>query len=291
MEKNLMILIYVGISINIFAGERGSSYPYITGDTFRAHSNFILDEAHSFNPKNVFDKAIIFVRRDYLSRFFSSYHPNIAVRYLLITHNGCPSISEEFRHYLDDPKLIAWFAQNMLIKHPKAICIPVGFANRCWPHGEFKVYDAVIEKAQNGIFKKKTMLYMNFNVKTYPPERTKVWNMFKDKPFCTIGKRKIYREFLEDLAESIFVLSPRGGGFDCLRVWETLLVGNYPIVKKSPIDSVYEELPIVFINDWSEVTEEFLNLKYKELLSKKFDYSKLLFPYWLDKIKSFLDNC
>lgn len=298
MKVRLSFLLFSSVFIHFFclAGPRGSSFPYITGDTFRAYANFILDEENSFDPAKVFDKAIIFVKGDsnidtkLLDKFFIQYHPNINARYLLITHNSHVPVSDEFKEYLEDPKLIAWFGKNITIDHPKAICIPIGFANKQWPHGNLSVYDQYIKKAQNGDFKKNKLLYMNFDSKTFISERRHVWNLLNDKSFCSIGQRKAFGPFLEDLSTSMFVVSPRGSGYDCHRTWEALLLGSYPIIKKSPIDKVYDDLPVVIIDDWAQVTEAFLHKKYEEFSEKSFKLEKLFFPYWLDLMKSYLEN-
>ena len=53
-----------------------------------------------------------------------------------------------------------------------------------------------------------------------------------------------------------FVVSPHGNGLDCHRTWESLVLGNIPIVKRSSIDPLYEGLPVVIVDDWREITPE-----------------------------------
>ena len=53
-----------------------------------------------------------------------------------------------------------------------------------------------------------------------------------------------------------FTLSPRGGGLDCHRTWEALVLGSVPVVKSSPLDPLYAGLPVLVVGDWTELTVE-----------------------------------
>ena len=91
--------------------------------------------------------------------------------------------------------------------------------------------------------------------------------------------------------EYAFVISPHGGGYDCHRLWEALILGCIPIVKTSPIDTLYEGLPVLIVKEWSDVTIELLTktiVEFKEKeINKEFVYEKLSLQYWIHKFKSF----
>ena len=53
---------------NIF---RPSSKPYLSGDSLRKYANFIFDETQSFNPNDVKENDIIFVKTDLKTFTFS----------------------------------------------------------------------------------------------------------------------------------------------------------------------------------------------------------------------------
>jgi hypothetical protein len=65
-----------------------------------------------------------------------------------------------------------------------------------------------------------------------------------------------------------------------------LLLGCYPIIQHSPLDPLFEDLPVVLINDWKEVTESFLEEKRKIFDEKTWPTEKLYAPYWFEKIRS-----
>ncbi|UJR26644.1 hypothetical protein I4U23_007961 [Adineta vaga] len=85
-------------------------------------------------------------------------------------------------------------------------------------------------------------------------------------------------------------LSPRGGGLDCHRTWEALYLDVIPIVWHSTLDTLYENLPVIVINDMSELNEEYLRSKLHEIARKKvkepnvYAYEKLRNAYWRELI-------
>jgi hypothetical protein len=269
---------------------RLSSEPYISGDTFRAHADFLFDETtHQLHPKMVHAGDVIFVQVDKLGTFFGHIHPHIRYPYVLVSHNGDLSTPHPFAKYLDDPKLLAWFGQNVEdYQHPKLISIPIGIRNH---HLSLEVKGLVdIYTAQKNEMERDHLLYLNFAVETHVPERSLVLKLFKDMPFCFATGRKNYQDYLIDLVHSKFVLSPRGYGVDCFRTWEALYMGAIPIVKTSALDPLYEGLPVLIVNDWTEITEEFLHEKWEEMNRKEYHLEKLYADYWLALIASYKHN-
>lgn len=283
MVKSLL-LILVGF-LCIAAKDRRPSPPYITGDGFRAHCRFVLDESNTkFDASQVEKGDAIFVKTEYLAKFFKKYHPKITEKYILVTHNSDLPIPGLFVSYLKDPKLIAWFGQNVEGHvHRKLRALPIGLENRYNHNGD----PAQISWARAQFYNapKAMLLYNNFTLGTSLAERMRVFDLFKDKPFCVTASRKPYLDYLKDLSEARFVLSPRGNGLDCHRTWEALYMGAIPIVKSSASDSMFQNLPVIIVRDWEEVTEEFLQEKLREISQAQFDYEQLQLDYWLRQIK------
>jgi hypothetical protein len=86
-------------------------------------------------------------------------------------------------------------------------------------------------------------------------------------------------------SEYQFVLSPHGAGLDCHRTWEALLLGCIPIVKSANINGLFNELPVISVNEWSEVNSSFLENAMREIESKSINTEKLLMRYWISEIK------
>jgi len=280
-------VIFSIIFLSAFTSVRGPSEPFITGDTFRAYANHVFDETtNEFSPKDVKSGDIIFVRthKINLERFFTEYHSKIDFPYILITHNSDESAPGSFSYFLDDPKLLAWFSENIIdSNHPKLYPLPIGIANRRWPHGDPSMFTKALSFAKNQ--NRPILCYLNIIIDTYPEERDLVWNLFSDKPWCFVSKPTEPSYYLKDLCNSQFVLSPRGNGLDCHRTWEALLMGAIPIVRTSSLDPLFEDLPVLIIEDWHMITESYLKEKYIEIKSKSNNQEKLFFKYWLESIQ------
>ncbi len=264
--------------------DRTPSPPYITGDGFRAHCDYIIERSKdTLDCSEVKEGDLIFVRPEQLLRFFQTYHPRIREKYILVTHNSDLPIPGKFIPYLTHPKISAWFGQNVEgFVHPKLHPIPIGLENRQYSNGDLTVVTRAREKWYGS--PKTMLLYNNFSLHTYPTERSKVYQIFKDKSFCVTSSRKPYPEYLKDLAETKFVLCPRGNGLDCHRVWESLYMGSIPIVKSSASDSLFQDLPVLIVKDWNEITEEFLTEKFHEISSKSYNFERLNLAFWLAAI-------
>ncbi|KKP35530.1 MAG: hypothetical protein UR26_C0003G0003 [candidate division TM6 bacterium GW2011_GWF2_32_72] len=220
--------------------------------------------------------------------FFEKIHPKIQSPYILVTHGGDHAMPGGFSKYLDDEKIIAWFTQNQDRYHQKLFPLPIGIS---YYYG-YERSDA-IEKALKLKIKKElpkdTLLYMNFSTETNPKEREFVKDLFWTVTFCQKNSNISPNEFYVALSRSKFVLSPPGGCEDCFRTWEILAMGSFPIVRSSYLNPLYEDLPVLIIQDWKEITEDFLNKKYEEMKDKKYNYEKLYCKYWFNQINTIKD--
>lgn len=98
----------------------------------------------------------------------------------------------------------------------------------------------------------------------------------------TIKKNGIHNIILEPhqyfskLADYKFIISPEGNGIDCHRHYEALLSGCIPIVEENEhMRRKFKNMPILYTKDYSEINNKYLEEKYKEMLDKKYDFSKL----------------
>ena len=136
-----------------------------------------------------------------LGDFFKNKHQYIQSPYVLICHNSDERMPGEFSHFLEDSKILAWFAQNIEeYSHAKLINLPIGLANRYWGHGSI---DSI--KQVRSIIKeipRDRLVYLNISIDTYPRERMWIYQTFKDKPYCLSSLPKSFDEYLKDLASS-----------------------------------------------------------------------------------------
>ncbi len=266
---------------------RMPSRPYISGDGFRAFADHVYDETdRTLQADEIAPGDIVFVRAAMLDAFFAHIHPNIVHRYILVSHNADTPTPGKFLAYLQNDKLAKWFGQNPTIRQTDAfIPIPIGIANGYVKNlgvvSHFKPYSA--EPNAN----KHYLLGMNFKPGTNKSERQSLFNAFRSKPFCRDISSRSHVDYLRMMHQAKYILSPPGNGFDCHRTWEALIVGTIPIVKSSCLDALLSDLPVLIVDDWPVVDEQFLHMRYEQMeqLFYTDGMKKITYAYWHERIK------
>jgi len=83
-------------------------------------------------------------------------------------------------------------------------------------------------------------------------------------------------DYFNELPCYKFIISPEGNGIDCHRHYEALMAGCIPIVEDNHlIREKYRGCPILFTKDYSEINEFYLEQRYKEMIDKTYDFSRL----------------
>ncbi len=277
---------------SLFAIQGKSSYPYLSGYTWAFFADWrLLGEDYGSKPERFVPEKVrlgdtVFVDFSLFDEFIKDYLPYIPQPFIMITSNygyegdcPCPGRFGELAYH---PKIYAWFLQN-IDREPEGnlIPIPIGLANSHWPHGNTKIFEQVMLIAKNVGMPRDISVYVNLTLR---PQREDCVRYFQSMGYKSVSN-KPFRDYLFDLARSKFVISPRGNGLDTHRLWEALLLGSYPVVQSSTLDPLYEDLPVVVVKQWEEVTIEFLEQKYRELSSKEWSRDKLYAPYWFEKVR------
>lgn len=60
--------------------------------------------------------------------------------------------------------------------------------------------------------------------------------------------------------------------------------------KHSKLDDLYVGLPVLIVDRWEDVTEQFLTNKYNEIRVKQYDIAPLYVDYWRNKIYKVRDD-
>ena len=185
-----------------------------------------------------------------------------------------------------------WFTVNKQTERRNVFALPLGITNDTLESRLHPVYGNLecMALVMREDVPRAGLVYMNFNLATYPAERSYVWNLFKDKPWVTVGSIENTipgrTKFLREIKAHAFVLCPRGNGLDTHRLWETLYMGSIPIVKRDVGNREFEDMPICFIDEWEQVTEEFLKEEAERLKQPCFSLEKLKMSYWVNRISS-----
>ncbi|CAF3777917.1 unnamed protein product [Adineta steineri] len=241
--------------------DRNSSYPFISGDTFRAFSDYIYDETRNDNLSTVKYGEIVFVKTDLLPSFFNSSFNSIREPFVLISHNSDYSAPGRYVKYLRNPKILHWYVSNLNQTNLQKISpIPIGLANTRWPQGNLDHITFAFKNHRKPWSYRTTFLYVNFAVGTNIVKRTKALSKASPIKNVQIMKEKItFETYLEQTGNAKFVLSPPGNGLDCHRTWEALLMGAVPIVLRSELDPLFIKTRSIIIKDWSKLSYKFLS--------------------------------
>jgi hypothetical protein len=235
----------------------------------------------------------------YLTFFLNTILPEIQHEFILVTSNENESalstfersgaIDDSYLLYLENDKIIKWFGRNIVAKHPKLCCIPLGVT---WlenvPHS--LIHACFSDLRVENYFSNK-QIYCYLNIRNTHPSRPAVSSIFSNKPFCTVSKFVPFEQYMSHLTASRFVISPRGFNIDCFRTWEALYAGAIPVVESRGIDDIYEGLPVIIVDDLNTVTKEFLDAEFEKLKGKVFHLERLHAQYWLDKIQEAQEKC
>jgi len=217
-------------------------------------------------------------------------HPETLKENVIISHSDYPitdDISIKFKKV---------FCVNNLSDNKNTFSLPLGIPNN---DDELKILSVIGDKetlidVRNENVEKEYLLYLNFSTTTYPKLRNKLFLKFKIHDWVRFGEMNFNMEgrikYLTEIKKSKFVLCPRGNGIDTHRLWETLYLGSIPIIEKFRTHDICQDLPILFIDDWSEINKEFLNKKYEEISNQHFNLEKLKLSYWKSFIKEKIMN-
>lgn len=202
---------------------------------------------------------IVFLKTDYMAQFFGTVFPRIQHPFVLATHNSDFGAPATFAAFLDDPKLLAWYAINPDTVHPKLTPMPLSFANAYWPHGSPAALQDAFDKDNGPWRAREHGVYVNMDTGTNQAARSKALNQVAGLQDVHVRRdRANYTDYLADVAASKFVLCPPGNGVDSHRTWEAVLLGAVPIVEASLLNPLYSGLPVVVVQRWDDVTDALL---------------------------------
>jgi hypothetical protein len=241
----------------------------------------------SFDPTDVKNGDIIFVEAGLLDAYFKDIHPLIRYPYKLITHNNDWNITEKEIGLIDE-KIIHWFAQNVLIAHPKVTPVPIGLENAHYANAG---YAPLYEKPLPSADTRSPRILVGFNTVSNPKERALALEVLSKASATDILKKRYEQpEYVSVVKKYCFVASPPGNGEDCIRTWETMLLGAIPIVKRSVSVEYFDSLhlPLWIIDSWTELrglSDYDLRMKY-DLITSQADRKPLYMDYWSDIIKT-----
>jgi hypothetical protein len=206
----------------------------------------------------------------------------------------------DFLNFIESPKILHWFAQNAVAQHPKLSLIPIGLDYHTMAQGVTAWGPQIAPAEQEGrlmeiarqalpLPQRLLKAHANFHflmTTKYGSDRMRAKELIRPTLVDYEPQRVDRRTTWENQAKYAFVISPHGNGLDCHRTWEALCLGCIPIVRTSPLDRLFEGLPVYIVQDWSEVTEENLKKVLADFSQRTFDLNRLTLSYWISQINA-----
>ncbi len=191
---------------------------------------------------------------------FISISSGITQAFTLITTDGDRSVPSDIQgaqSLLDNPHLQMWYTQNYDgTAHEKLKPIPIGLDLHVYSlHLGKTPYDRLRRMhgmKSMGPADKQLSVYVDGGNTDYG--RSSIIYSLRSCPHVYKEPGRLPpEETWKKYMSYHFVLSMPGNGMDCHRTWEILFFGCIPIVKRSPLDPLYHNLPVIIVDDWNDI--------------------------------------
>ena len=252
------------------------------------------------------DNMSIYVCSHLLRTFVLRYLPRINHKFYLVSGDSDLAVPDEALReelttkLLQNEYLITWYAQNLFAKPSDKLChLPIGLDYHTIsgdPGHWWRMHDEGYLPCEQEILLKKIRdktkpFYERdpiifCNVHLAPDrygQRVDAVNTIPSHLVLKAHSHLSRSQTWEKKGNCAFVLSPYGNGYDCHRTWEALCLGAIPIMKAPNFKELFEDLPVLNVNEWSDITEELLKRTLNEFKERKFNYKKLTRSYWTSK--------
>jgi hypothetical protein len=261
------------------------------------------------NSGNMFDGMTIYICSDLLHYFLNNVLPHIKHKFVLVSGDSdlCVPLEAltkvETYRLLNSPYLVKWFAQNTKIQdNDKIVQIPIGLdyhtitnnPNCNWkirgenslPRSQEYTLVSIKEKSVP-FYERISKIYVNFSIHSDRfNQRKQSLNTIPGNLLVLDQEFKPRTILWSQMIKYTFVLSPFGIGMDCHRTWEALCLGCIPVVCAPHFNNLFEDLPVLIVSKWSDITEDLLKETLNKFSNKSFKYEKLSLDYWQNKIRN-----
>ena len=263
------------------------------------------DNIDEYDFEKLQTNDLLYIKTDKLL-MFSKIIDMIDTEFILIT--GCSDYTipfdifseKEFNKFISNKNLIHWYAQNCMINHNKISLLPIGLDYHTISNNDTKWGKQMIPIKQEKILKhvknsgkpfweREIKIFSNchFQMNTkFGYERYNALQMIPSNLLYLQPSLQIRQITWICQLQYAFILCPFGNGYDCHRTWESLILGNIPIVKTSNLDKLYINLPVLIVKDWTEITLELLTMTIQKFKTQNFNYEKLKLQYWMNNIRN-----
>ena len=249
----------------------------------------------------------IYVCSDLLRLFVTKVVPRIRHSFVLVSGDSDITVpyeamtEQDTNRLLNNPLLIHWYAQNLICHHfQKVLPMPIGLdfhtiasnPNFAWRQSNEPSSPVEQERILKGIraksqpFDQRNMkILVNFTMNNDRfGQRKSALTVIPNELLCVSQEFMPRTVLWNKMTEHAFVLSPFGMGMDCHRTWEALCLGCIPIVQTNALSELFDGLPVLVVDDWSQITPQLLTDTIDKFAS--FAYDKLKLEYWTNTVNA-----
>lgn len=266
-------------------------------DPFTIEVNWSKMLTHTYHQQ----PPCIYVKMGKVNEFIQVFD-RIQYPFILITGDGDETFPDDiipfnlFKNIIENNKIIRWYSTNCdETIHPKLSAIPIGVNFHCdaiWKNIPVHSQEALLDRIRSEskpFYEREHKCYATFHFSTYDnfgnPRKRAIEEISKDVVYYEPNRITPEETFINQTKYS-FVISPHGHGLDCHRTWEALILGCIVIVKKSVLDPLYEDLPVLIVDEWSDITQDLLDNTIARFKTMEFNYDKITLQYWYNKTHS-----
>jgi hypothetical protein len=255
----------------------------------------------------------IYCCTDALETFASEVIDSISMPFVLVSGDSDTVVSPQtlaggvFEKILAHPTLVRWFAQNIGAAGEELHFLPIGLDYHTMWERPWVWRDSVrrsafeqertllgIRDRAAPVQERKPLIYCNWHFALHDrrgdgtPVRSERIECLEQvaRSLCFFEPTFVprYRTWGTQ-TEYAFVLSPAGNGPDTHRLWEALVLGCIPIVRRNFLSQFLSDLPVIVVEDWREITAEFLERSFADMWARRFNFGKLYLEYWRRAIR------
>jgi hypothetical protein len=228
-----------------------------------------------------------------ITTFATHVLPKMTKPFTLITTDGDNSVPSKINHadaILNNPLCTTWYTQNYdgTSNHSKLKPIPIGFDLHTSWEGLWSK-DVPTNFAKMLLLRDESLQRTRDAIPFVPPwSDTHGERLRSDQALACLehmhGDHMGIGRLWDTYGSKRFAVSPRGAGLDAHRTWELLFFGTIPIVKTSSLDQLYQELPVIIVQDWKDVCKPgFLDAQWEYLKPKwPMSLEKFQLQYWIN---------
>lgn len=269
---------------------RPSSFPFLSGDTFRALADYVFEKSNQGPP--VHRPAIAFCSVEDTPTLASraSNYPETFHETILLVHNGdilanaatYEALLRIFRSVFSvnvTPELTAIGVRPL----------PIGLENAFRDHvGKTSNFPLPSQRESvTSISSRPIDVISSFRTSTNPAIREPLKSLSISSTAEWIEPTRNIDSYFSQVRQARFVLSPPGNGLDCHRTWESMYLGAIPVVLRNSLPlELTAQLPMLLVDDY----ESFMSLGQDARLElgletwKNVDIVKLYAPHWLEAL-------